>query len=191
MSCTRSTSPRVGCTCFLPLRTAIRHTSPPGRLRSPRARPTSGAAAGRALERRDRGDAARGRGDDPHPRPQHLPQARRQLAPRAAHRALTGIAPPGGLTRARRSALRIRTGRLGCAAACGPGVGAVADRDVAGDPDSLGNLQQLPDLLFGGHQQGGECRAQAFSAQAEQDVLHERIDRGTTDDAGARQLPRR
>ena len=59
---------------------------------------------------------------------------------------------------------------------------------MGGERDLVGNLEQLADLRLGGHQQRRHRRPQALRAQREQQVLHERVDRGAADDALARQL---
>ena len=48
--------------------------------------------------------------------------------------------------------------------------------------------EQLAAPLLGRHEQRRHRRAQALGAQGQQQVLHERVDRGAADDALARQL---
>ena len=84
---------------------------------------------------------------------------------------------------ARPSARRRRSQRRGCGQPLRPRVGAVADPDVGCQRDPVGDSEQLPDLCLGGHEQRRHGRRQALGAQGQQQVLHERVDRGASDDA--------
>ena len=64
----------------------------------------------------------------------------------------------------------------------------MADADVRREREVVRDLQQLADLLLGGHEQRRHRGTEPLGAQAEQQVLHERIDRGAADDALAWQL---
>jgi DNA-binding NarL/FixJ family response regulator len=76
--------------------------TPPHPTRDRRARP----APGRQLQCRDRRRAARGCGDHPDPRTQHLPEGRGQLAARAALPGVRTARRRAAVTSARRSARR-------------------------------------------------------------------------------------
>ncbi len=96
---------------------------------SPRARPTCSSCSSGSRERGDRAGAQRGRRDRPHPRAQHLPQARRQNPPRAGGHAGRHGAPSG--TARFRRADRLRGARAASAALRARAARAVRARGAA------------------------------------------------------------
>jgi len=69
-----------------------------------------------------------------------------------------------------------------------PGVRAVPGGDEGGDRQLGGDREQALDRGFGRDQQRRQRRAEPLRAQGEQQVLHERVDRGAADDARAVKL---
>src|SRR5215469_12507817 len=57
-----------------------------------------------------------------------------------------------------------------------------ADADVSGHQEAIGHAQKFADFVLGSDVEGGEGSPDPFGAEAEQDVLHERVDRGAAAD---------
>src|SRR5204863_7990792 len=68
-----------------------------------------------------------------------------------------------------------------------PWIGAVAHADVSRESDLVGDLEQRLYVWLGGDEERGERRTEPLRAQAEQDVLGERVDGRAADDALAGQ----
>ena len=103
----------------------------------------------------------------------------------------TGTAPfKAGFRRGERLAPALGEGELADRVACEllrPGIGGPAHADVRGERDVVGNREQPLHLGLGRHEQRGHRRGELLAAQREQQVLHERVDRGAADDALPRQ----